>query len=105
MSLAWQRFTPNHTQMLYDAFSSTAAAVVAIAYGALVLGRPAEPVVLAAPLAVLAFNRILGIYSRFRIGEGRVKAVVLTGTMLLTAAVLARFAAKRVANSNTSRVR
>lgn len=97
MSFAWQRLSPNQSRTLYDVAASAACAVAAIAYCSLLLGRPPTYPLVAAPVLILAFNRLLGIYTRFRIGEGRTKAVVLTASVVLSALALAPLVADRAA--------
>src|SRR5215470_11465674 len=78
------RLSPNQNRLLYDALVVSASAVAAWVFGWFILQENARWLPMA-PLAVLALNNAFGIYSRFRVGAGGIKALWLSLSLGLTA--------------------
>jgi nucleoside-diphosphate-sugar epimerase len=81
------RLTPNRARALYDLVVSTAASAVAFLFSLLLLGTKA-PLLFLGPLAVLACNRLFGIYTTVKVGSGLIKAIRLTASLLVSSALL-----------------
>lgn len=81
------RLTPNRARALYDLLVSSAASTAAFFFGVVLVGRSA-PLLFLGPLAVLAFNRLVGIYTTVKVGSGLTKALRLTVSLLASSAVL-----------------
>jgi len=82
------RLTPNRSRILYDVGIGVAAAAVAYAFSALLLGRR-EPVLFGGPVLLILGNWFVGIYTRLKIGAGPTKAVRLTLSLAATCLALA----------------
>lgn len=87
MNFLITRLGPNQSRIAYDLLVTAVTAALAYGFDALALGGSARVLALA-PLLVVAFNRAFGIYTRFRIGAGTVKAVRLTLSMVGSAALM-----------------
>ncbi len=79
---------PNSSRIVYDAAVPLAASMFVFAFSTLALGVTPTAWIFAAPAFVLLFNWALGIYTRFRVGSGRMKTPVLTAATALSAAAL-----------------
>jgi nucleoside-diphosphate-sugar epimerase len=84
------RLTPNESRLLYDLVASTGASVVAFVFSWSFLGVPL-PLLFLGPFLVVAFNRVVGIYTTLKIGAGSTKAIRLTASLVASAAVLFAF--------------
>jgi nucleoside-diphosphate-sugar epimerase len=82
------RLTPNRSRVLYDLVATLACAAVAYGYAAYFL-RDRAPVVFLSPLLVVACNRLVGIYTRLKIGAGPWKALWLTVSVLVSGTAMA----------------
>lgn len=79
---------PNEARLLFDFVVSFGAVVVGLTFQALFIG-PANHIELLAvlPVSVILFNTLIGVYSRFKLATGRVKALVLLVSVMLSTGV------------------
>ncbi len=90
MQLKKIQLGPNGSRIVYDALAALAAATFVYGFEYFLLksvgALPDGAVWLfAAPIFLLLFNWAFGIYTRYRVGSGKVKTPVLTGAILFSA--------------------
>jgi len=79
---------PNTSRILYDSTVSFCVALFVIGFTKIFMGLTPPMILLSAPVFILLFNWLLGVYTRFRVGSGRIKTPVLTGAIALSAVLL-----------------
>lgn len=80
--------SPNQHRLLYDSAVSAGAALFVALFAQVVPGLHSSFVLALAPFLVVGLNWAGGIYGRYRIGSGRVKAPILAGVTVTTAFIL-----------------
>ena len=91
--MAFSRFSPspNQSRIIYDALVSIGAAAFVMLFAQLTPGLQASPALLLAPVFVVALNWGLGLYGRYRIGSGKVKAPLLGAAAIISTLLLFQF--------------
>jgi nucleoside-diphosphate-sugar epimerase len=79
--------TPNQSRITYDVMACSAAALVVFFFARVFLGSDRWEL-FATPALVVLFNRVFGIYTRLKVGDGITKAIRLTASTVLSAGVL-----------------
>jgi nucleoside-diphosphate-sugar epimerase len=77
---------PNEARVLYDGVASTCALLVSLGFSLAFLPDPRGPgrrdlLLFSVPLLLIGFNTLFGIYSALKTARGRVKALVLLGSV------------------------
>ncbi|MFN8390002.1 MAG: NAD-dependent epimerase/dehydratase family protein [Bdellovibrionota bacterium] len=76
------------SRIAYDAAVTLSVSLFVLGFDWAFLGHTVGPAILVSPLLVLLLNSALGVYTRFRIGSGRVKTPILTVSVVASAALL-----------------
>ncbi len=79
---------PNEARILYDFLTAGAATAATVAFFAAFRLGSTHWMLAISPFLLLALNAVLGIYSRFRIAPGLVKAALLTASTLSVGGLL-----------------
>lgn len=87
MNLFRLRPSPNQSRIAYDVLTAVLAAVATCVFGLLTTGV-VVPLLFLAPVLLIAWNRIFGIYTRFKVGAGGAKALRLSAALALSTGTL-----------------
>ena len=82
------RWSPNRTRLVWDVLSSVFSSVFVVFYQVFLIKAMAPWVLFVGPIAVIAFNYALGIYTRSRIGSGFKKGGIFFVSVVLSAIVM-----------------
>ena len=82
---------PNQSRIAYDLAVTLVISVFVYAFISAFLDTKLPLAIFFSPLLILGFNAILGVYTKFRVGSGRVKTPVITTSIFLSAVMLMFF--------------